>query len=200
MSEIRSVCVYCGSSAGRDPSYLQAGDALGRAIAQAGLTLVYGGGNRGIMGAVAQGAASAGGRISGIIPRFLLNREAGADAPQLAEDLTVVEDMHTRKHMMFEKSEAFVALPGGIGTLEEVVEIMTWAQLGRHRKPIVFANVGGFWSPMLTLVEHMKAEGFVHNASLVRPLVIDRIEDIVPAIIEAAAPRPEGDERVIEKM
>jgi uncharacterized protein (TIGR00730 family) len=202
MSEIRSICVYCGSSVGRDQSYIQAGETLGRSIAQAGLTLVYGGGTRGIMGAVARGAASAGGPIRGIIPRFLLNKEASTDAPELTEDLTVVEDMHTRKHMMFEKSDAFVALPGGIGTLEEIVEIMTWAQLGRHRKPIAFANVGGFWSPMLMLMEHMKAEGFVHNAGLVRPLVIERVEDIVPAIIDAAAEaaRPAGDERIIERM
>lgn len=202
MSEIRSICVYCGSSPGRDPRYLQAGETLGRAIAQAGLTLVYGGGTKGIMGAVARGAHSAGGRISGIIPRFLLNKEASGDAPELTDDLTIVEDMHTRKHMMFEKSDAFVALPGGIGTLEEIVEIMTWAQLGRHRKPIAFADIGGFWSPMLTLIEHMKAEGFVHHVALVRPLVVERVEEIVPAVIEAAAAaaRPNGDERIIERM
>jgi len=187
MSEIRSVCVYCGSSTGRSDIYLRAGEALGRSIAAAGLRLVYGGGTKGIMGAVARGAAGAGGRVLGIIPRFLIRKETDGDAPALADDLIVTEDMHTRKHRMFENSDAFVALPGGIGTLEEIVEIMTWGQLGRHAKPIVFANVDGFWAPMLTLLDHMKAEGFIHSQHLVRPLVIDAIEDIVPAI-RATAP------------
>lgn len=202
MSEIRSICVYCGSSPGRDETYLRAGEALGGAIAAHGLRLVYGGGTKGIMGAVARGASSAGGRICGIIPRFLLNKEAGGSAPDMIDDLIVTEDMHTRKHAMFEKSDAFVALPGGIGTLEEIVEIMTWAQLGRHRKPIVFANIGGFWSPMLELLEHMKREGFVHNALLVRPLVVDEVDEIVPAIIAAGeeAARLAGDDRIIGKM
>lgn len=202
MSEIKSICVYCGSSPGRNETYLQAGEFLGRAIASHGLRLVYGGGTKGIMGAVARGAYSAGGGISGIIPRFLIDKEASGEAPDMIDDLTVTEDMHTRKHLMFEKSDAFVALPGGIGTLEEIVEIMTWAQLGRHRKPIAFANVGGFWSPMLELMEHMKQEGFVHNARLVQPLVVDEIDRVVPAIVAAGAhaARPEGDERVIEKM
>jgi len=187
MSEIRSVCVYCGSSTGRSDIYLRAGEALGRSIAAAGLRLVYGGGTKGIMGAVARGAAGAGGQVLGIIPRFLIRKETDGDAPALADDLIVTEDMHTRKHRMFENSDAFVALPGGIGTLEEIVEIMTWGQLGRHAKPIVFANVDGFWAPMLTLLDHMKAEGFIHSQHLVRPLVIDAIEDIVPAI-RATAP------------
>jgi uncharacterized protein (TIGR00730 family) len=206
MSEIKSICVYCGSSPGRSETYLQAGEALGRAIASHGLRLVYGGGTKGIMGAVARGAFSVGGGISGIIPRFLFNKEASGEAPDMIDDLIVTEDMHTRKHLMFEKSDAFVALPGGIGTLEEIVEIMTWAQLGRHRKPIAFANVGGFWSPMLELMEHMKQEGFVHNAQLVQPLVVYDIDRVVPAIIEAGieagaqAVRLAGDERIIEKL
>ena len=206
MSEIQSVCVYCGSSPGHSETYLHAGEALGRAIASHGLRLVYGGGTKGIMGAVARGAFSAGGRISGIIPRFLFNKEASGEAPDMIDDLIVTEDMHTRKHLMFEKSDAFVALPGGIGTLEEIVEIMTWAQLGRHRKPIAFANVGGFWSPMLELMEHMKQEGFVHNAQLVQPLVVHEIDQVVPALIEAGiearvqAARLAGDERIIEKL
>jgi uncharacterized protein (TIGR00730 family) len=202
MSQIRSICVYCGSSPGRDETYMQAGEALGHAIATHGLRLVYGGGTWGVMGAVARGAASVGGPISGIIPRFLLNREASGEPPDMIDDLVVTEDMHTRKHMMFEKSDAFVALPGGIGTLEEIVEIMTWAQLGRHRKPIAFANIDGFWSPMLELMEHMKREGFVHSAHLVQPLVIDEIDRIVPAIIEAGAEaaRLAGDERIIAGM
>lgn len=201
MSKIRSVCVYCGSSPGRSETYMRAGERLGQSLAEAGIRLVYGGGTRGIMGAVARGASGAGGAITGIIPRFLIRKEADEDAPDLIDELVVTEDMHARKHTMFEKSDAFVALPGGIGTVEEIIEIMTWAQLGRHRKPIVFANVGGFWKPMLTLIDHMRAEGFIHSAQLVQPLVIDDIEQVVPAIVEAARARPaEGDPAVIERM
>ena len=201
MSSIRSVCVYCGSSPGRNGLYLEAGTTLGRAIADAGLRLVYGGGTKGIMGAVAAGAAERGGRIIGIIPRFLIRKEAGEHAPQALDEFVVVENMHERKHRMFEESDAFVALPGGVGTLEEIVEIMTWAQLGRHRKPIVFANVAGFWNPMLALIDHMRAEGFVHTGHLVQPIVVDDAAGIVPALLAAAEPRPaDGDQAVIKKM
>ena len=201
MSSIRSVCVYCGSSPGRNGLYLEAGTTLGRAIADAGLRLVYGGGTKGIMGAVAAGATERGGRITGIIPRFLIRKEAGEHAPQALDEFVVVENMHERKHRMFEESDAFVALPGGVGTLEEIVEIMTWAQLGRHRKPIVFANIAGFWNPMLALIEHMRAEGFVHTSHLVQPIVVDDAAGIVPALRAAREPRPaEGDQAVIGKM
>jgi uncharacterized protein (TIGR00730 family) len=201
MSEIQSVCVYCGSSPGRSDTYVSAGETLGRCLAEAGLRLVYGGGTRGIMGAVARGVAASGGQIIGIIPRFLIRKEAGDDAPDIIDELIVTEDMHSRKHAMFEKSDAFVALPGGIGTAEEIIEILTWGQLGRHRKPIAFANIGGFWDPMLTMMDHMKAEGFIHSAHLVRPLVIDRIDDVVPMILEAArASANGGDPAVIERM
>ena len=110
--------------------------------------------------------------------------------------------MHERKHTMFDKSDAFVALPGGIGTLEEIVEVMTWAQLGHHRKPILFANVKRFWDPMLALLDHMRAEGFVHTGQLVRPLVVDRLEAIVPAILTEAAnvQSPQGESSVIDRM
>ena len=123
---------------------MKAGHALGRSIAQSGLRLIYGGGTKGIMGAVSDGALRAGGKVTGIIPRFLLNKEATEAALGRLDELIVTENMHERKHTMFEKSDAFVALPGGIGTVEEIVEVMTWAQLGRHRKPIVFANVKRF--------------------------------------------------------
>jgi len=203
MNTIRSVCVYCGSSPGRGELYVKAGHTLGRAIAQAGLRLVYGGGTRGIMGAVADGAMRAGGKVTGIIPRFLMNKEATATALDRLDDLIVTDDMHQRKHSMFDKSDAFVALPGGIGTVEEIIEIMTWAQLGHHRKPIVFGNVGGFWNPMVALIDHMKAEGFIHTQHLVNPLVIDQVEAIVPAILVAAssdnAPT-EGVASVIDKL
>ncbi|MCO5159753.1 MAG: TIGR00730 family Rossman fold protein [Mesorhizobium sp.] len=201
MSTIRSICVYCGSSPGRGEVYLEAGRALGRSIAASGLRLVYGGGTKGIMGAVSAGTREAGGKVMGIIPRFLMNKEATESALARLDELVVTEDMHERKHRMFEESDAFVALPGGIGTVEEIVEIMTWAQLGRHRKPIVFGNIGGFWNPMLTLIDHMRVEGFVHTSHLVQPLVVDTAEGIVPAILEAAEPgRAEGEKAVIERL
>ena len=201
MTTIRSVCVYCGSSPGRGDTYMEAGRALGRSLAENGLRLVYGGGTKGIMGAVASGTREAGGKVMGIIPRFLMNKEATESALQRLDELVITEDMHQRKHRMFEESDAFVALPGGIGTVEEIVEIMTWAQLGRHRKPMVFASIGGFWAPMLTLIDHMREEGFVHTAHLVQPLVVDTAEGVVPAIIEAAASNGSaGDPAVIERL
>ena len=201
MNTIRSVCVYCGSSTGRDDAYLKAGRSLGRSLAKSGLRLVYGGGTKGIMGAVCEGALQAGGAVTGIIPRFLMNKEATENALGRLSELVVTENMHERKHIMFEKSDAFVALPGGIGTVEEIVEIMTWAQLGHHRKPIVFGNVNGFWNPMLALIDHMKAEGFVHTSHLVNPLVVENPDEIVPAILNAAARGDrEGDESIIERM
>ena len=183
-SSIRSVCVYCGSQPGRDPSYLAAGRALGRSIAAHGLRLVYGGGTKGIMGAVASGVLSNGGQVTGIIPEVLVDMEATRHSLGQLDELIVTRDMHERKHAMFERSDAFVTLPGGIGTLEEIVEIMTWAQLGRHEKPMVFANVNGFWDPMLELVRHMREQGFIHTAHRVQPMVIAEIDDIVPAILE----------------
>ncbi|WP_027038002.1 TIGR00730 family Rossman fold protein [Mesorhizobium ciceri] len=203
MNTIRSVCVYCGSSPGRDETYIKAGHLLGRSIAKAGLRLVYGGGTKGIMGAVAEGALKAGGKVTGIIPRFLINKEATETALDRLDELLITDNMHERKHKMFEKSDAFVALPGGIGTVEEIIEIMTWGQLGHHRKPIVFGNVGGFWDPMLALLDHMAAEGFIHTAQRVKPLVVDDPEAIVAAIMVAGssvdAPT-EGVQSVIDKM
>ncbi|MER8449674.1 TIGR00730 family Rossman fold protein [Mesorhizobium sp. M1428] len=203
MNKIRSVCVYCGSSPGRDETYIKAGHLLGRSIAKSGLRLIYGGGTKGIMGAVAEGALKAGGKVTGIIPRFLINREATETALNRLDELVITDNMHERKHRMFEKSDAFVALPGGIGTVEEIVEIMTWAQLGHHRKPIVFGNVGGFWDPMLALLDHMATEGFIHTAQRVKPLVVEDPEAIVAAIMVAGssvdAPT-EGVQSVIDKM
>jgi len=203
MNTIRSVCVYCGSSPGRDETYAKAGHLLGRSIARSGLRLIYGGGTKGIMGAVAEGALRAGGKVTGIIPRFLINKEATETALDRLDELVITDNMHERKHKMFEKSDAFVALPGGIGTVEEIVEIMTWGQLGHHRKPIVFANIKGFWDPMLALIDHMSAEGFIHTAQRVKPLVVADPEAIVAAIMVAGssvdAPT-EGVQSVIDKM
>ena len=197
--QIRNICVYCGSQPGRDPSHMQAGRTLGQAIAENGLRLVYGGGMRGIMGAVASGVMSHGGKVLGIIPEFLMDKEASKHELTSLTEVVVTTDMHQRKHRMFEEADAFVTLPGGIGTLEEIVEIMTWAQLGRHRKPMVFANINGFWDPMLSLLDHMRGQGFIHTSHLVHPLVIDKAEDIVPAILAAGSGNG-ADQAIIEKL
>lgn len=181
---------------------MEAGRALGRSIAAHGLRLVYGGGTKGIMGAVAGGVLSNGGRVTGIIPEFLVDMEATRHSLGQLDELIVTKNMHERKHTMFERSDAFVTLPGGIGTLEEIVEIMTWAQLGRHEKPMVFANINGFWNPMLELVDHMRAQGFIHTAHRVQPMVIDAVEDIVPAIVDKweTVVDPDGAEDVIARL
>jgi uncharacterized protein (TIGR00730 family) len=200
MSKIQSVCVYCGSSLGRSPVYAASARQLGASIAAHGLRLTYGGGTKGIMGAVSQAVLENGGKVLGIIPRFLMNKEATDTGLSELSQLIITEDMHERKHALFENADAFVALPGGIGTVEEIVEIMTWAQLGRHKKPMVFANVEGFWDPMIALIEHMRAEGFIHSGHLMRPLVISDVEEIIPAIIAASQADDGGDAAVIGRM
>jgi uncharacterized protein (TIGR00730 family) len=174
-----SICVYCGSGAGRDPRYQAAAETLGRQIAASGHTLVYGGGNTGLMGAVAKAVKDNAGSVTGIIPHFLLTKEKlKADA----DNIILVEDMHERKMKMFEKADAFVALPGGIGTLEELVEQMTWAQLGRHGKPIVIADIAGFWRPFMDILAHMRMEGFIREGLEVRTMTAEKAEDIIPMI------------------
>jgi uncharacterized protein (TIGR00730 family) len=202
MTNIRSICVYCGSSTGNDVAFVEAGEKLGSAIAKAGLELIYGGGTNGVMGAVGLSALKNGGKVGAIIPKFLTDRESTANALTIFDDLTVTETMHERKHAMFQRSDAFVALPGGMGTVEEIVEIMTWAQLGQHRKPMVFANILGFWDPMLAMIEHMEKVGFLHSRHLIQPIIVDRIEDIIPAIQSAARPpeASEGVPSIIDKM
>ncbi|MGB8817070.1 MAG: TIGR00730 family Rossman fold protein [Rhizobiaceae bacterium] len=202
MTPIRSICVYCGSSPGNDPRYIEAARMLGHAIAMSGLRLVYGGGTRGIMGAVSEAALNAGGKVTGIIPQFLMTREAAESELDRLTDLIVTDDMHQRKHALFEHSDAFVAMPGGIGTLEEIIEIMTWAQLGHHTKPIVLANINHFWDPLNGLLNHMREAGFIHTANLVKPLVVNSAEAIVPAILAASvkAPGAGGDTEIIDKL
>ncbi len=180
MSRIESVCVYCGSSDGNDPAHLAAATALGQALAGAGIRLVYGGGSTGLMGAVANAALAAGGRVTGIIPQFLVDRERAHNG---VANLVVTADMHERKRAMFENADAFVALPGGIGTLEELIEIMTWAQLGRHAKPIVIADIGGFWRHLKLLLDHMNAAGYLHALARLQPVFVDRAEEILPALL-----------------
>jgi hypothetical protein len=176
---IRNVCVYCGSGKGRNPVYAAAARKLGRALAQGGIGLVYGGGSLGLMGEVAQATLKAGGKVTGIIPAFLSNKEKMLKS---VDELIVTDDMHERKMLMFQKSDAFVALPGGIGTLEELVEQLTWSQLGRHTKPIVVANIDGFWTPFLKLLGHMKDETFIRTGLDVGFAVVDKAEHILPAI------------------
>lgn len=183
MANVSSICVFCGSSTGRNPAHLRAAEILGRTMAENGIRLVYGGGSIGLMGAVAKSVLQAGGEVTGIIPEFLLRREIMLDG---VDDFHIVEDMHTRKRMMFEKSDAFVALPGGVGTLEEVVEQMTWAQLGRHRKPIVLADINGFWDPLKDLLAHMAEEAFIRPGYEVPFLTARTAEEIVPTVLSAA--------------
>ena len=188
MTDRNSICVYCGSQNGKDALYLEAADTLGRAMASSGIDLVYGGGMKGIMGATARGVLEGGGRVTGIIPRFLIEKEAGTETALASlSEVIVTENMHERKHAMFERADAFVTLPGGIGTLEELVEILTWAQLGRHEKPICLANIGGFWNPLIDLLDHMQRARFIHTASRVKPLIVEQADAIVPAITAAWA-------------
>ena len=142
MNLIRNICVYCGSAPGADPLFLDAALELGRALAAHDIGLVYGGGDNGLMGAVARAVLAEGGRVTGIIPSFLRKRENMLEA---AQELIIVDDMHSRKRIMFERADAFVALPGGIGTLEELVEQLTWVQLGQHGKPVLIAEIAGIW-------------------------------------------------------
>jgi uncharacterized protein (TIGR00730 family) len=181
---IRNVCVYCGSAQGAVPIYAEAAAALGRALAAAGIGLVYGGGNTGLMGALARSVLAEGGFVTGIIPQFLSEREVALEA---AQNLIVVPDMHTRKRLMFEKADAFVALPGGIGTLEELVEQLTWVQLERHTKPVLLADIGGFWRPLLDLFAHMRERRFIQPNFEVRYLVAEAVDDILPMLETAAA-------------
>ena len=175
----RSICVYCGSGNGKSPAYREAAATLGTAIADAGYGLVYGGGSLGLMGTVAKSTLDAGGYVAGIIPSFLSDREKMLED---VDELTVTEDMHQRKMLMFEKSDAFVALPGGIGTLEELVEQLTWAQLGQHTKPIVVANITGYWDPFLALLDEMRAEAFIREKLQVDFTIADTAEEIVPRV------------------
>lgn len=180
--KISNVCVYCGSGAGSDPLYEAAARKFGRILAEAGVGLVYGGGDRGLMGAIAHEVLSHGGIVTGIIPDFLTEREG---IVKDAQTHLIVPDMHTRKRLMFEHADAFVALPGGIGTLEELIEQLTWVQLGRHTKPVVIASINGFWQPLLALFEHMRAHDFIRASLEVHYLVAEKIEDVLPMIEKA---------------
>jgi uncharacterized protein (TIGR00730 family) len=182
MSTIRNICVYCGSGPGADPAFVEAARAFGTILADNGIGLVYGGGSVGLMGELANAVHNGGGRVIGVIPTFLEDREHA----NVRGNLIITRDMHERKQRMFDEADAFVALPGGVGTLEEVVEQMTWAQLGRHEKPILLANVKKFWDPLCALLDHMEELHFIRDGLAVNYLVAERVEDILPMLAERA--------------
>lgn len=182
MSNIKAVCVYCGSSPGSNPKFVEAARAFGRILAENNIRLIYGGGSIGLMGAIAESVVDHGGLVTGIIPDFLKTREMMF---RRAQEIIVTRDMHERKRLMFERADAFVALPGGIGTLEELVEQLTWAQLGRHKKPILMANIERFWDPLCALFDHMRETKFIRPDLGVSPLVVNEVHDILPALWKA---------------
>jgi len=194
---INNVCVFCGSGSGKSPLFAETARRFGRDLAEAGVGLVYGGGGLGLMGEVARAVLKHKGHVTGIIPSFLSEKERMLRDVQ---EMIVTEDMHQRKRLMFERSDAFVALPGGIGTLEELVEQLTWSQLGRHTKPIVLANIDGFWDPLCALLDHMRAQAFIRDGMNVRFITVDRAEDILPAIATAVPEQPKENAEVIERM
>ena len=155
---MRSVCVFCGASSGHDPAYALAARRFGEVLAQRGIELVWGAGNVGLMGVLADAVLSHGGRAVGVVPDFMVERELAHTA---ASEILIVDSMHARKAAMAERADAFVALPGGFGTLDELFEILTWAQLHIHSKPIGLLNVQGFFDPLLAMVRHMSREGFI---------------------------------------
>jgi uncharacterized protein (TIGR00730 family) len=174
---MKSVCVYCGSSIGAQPIYAQAAQGFARALVEAGCSLVYGGGRVGLMGVIADEVLAAGGRVVGVIPELLLNKEVGHRG---LTELHVVPDMHQRKRMMADLSDAFVALPGGVGTLEELFEVYTWAQLGYHNKAIGLYDIGGYYGPLLSMLEHTVRKGFMQQAYL----DILQIDSDAPALLD----------------
>ncbi|HLY54473.1 MAG TPA: TIGR00730 family Rossman fold protein [Stellaceae bacterium] len=185
MTKLGSICVYCGSSERVASRFLDAGYALGRRIGAAGVHLVYGGGGIGLMRRVAEGVAAEGGPITGIIPRHLQAREgAGASFGETV----VVESMHERKRLMAECSDGFAVMPGGYGTLDEMFEIVTWRQLGLHRKPVVLVDLDGYWSPLVAMLDRMVEEGFVQPDARQLIQTVTGIEAVLPALEQALSP------------
>jgi len=190
-----SICVFCGARFGSDPAAREVAQQLGDLLANKSIALVYGGGGVGLMGLVANAALKGGGRVVGVIPRFLLQREAGH--PALSETV-VVETMHERKLQMFERSDAFVVLPGGIGTLEELFEVLSWRTLGLHTKPIVIVDQGGYWQPLAALLRGVVESGFAERTHLDHVAFVNNINDVLPAI--AAMPRSAGVEKRLDRV
>jgi uncharacterized protein (TIGR00730 family) len=193
MSGIRSICVYCASGPGNNPAFVAAAKSFGRVLAENGIRLIYGGGSLGLMGALAESVLDHGGAVTGVIPDFLVNREHMLVRVQ---ERIITRDMHERKRTMFERADAFVALPGGIGTLEELVEQLTWAQLGRHKKPILLLNSERFWDPLCALLEHMEKLEFIRPGLSVKYLVTERVDEILPRLIEAARAVSEAEKEI----
>ena len=189
MNQIKTVCVYCGSGPGTNPRFVEAAQALGKIFAENNIRLVYGGGSVGLMGELADAVLDRGGKVIGVIPTFLKKREHANPRGEVI----VTRDMHERKQRMFDEADAFVALPGGVGTLEELVEQLTWAQLGRHRKPILLANVGGFWDPLITVFEHLRSSSFLPGGRQLAYIAVDAVEKILPAAAAALAQVEERD-------
>ncbi|MBL8791639.1 MAG: TIGR00730 family Rossman fold protein [Rhizobiales bacterium] len=172
------LCVYCGSSTGNRPEYAEGARLLGQAMAQQGIGLVYGGGGLGLMGEVARAVRDSGGHVTGIIPDFLVSKERMLEG---VSELIVTRTMHERKMGMFERSTGFVALPGGIGTLEELAEILTWAQLQQHARPVILVDLLDFWSPLTTLFAQMKGHGFIRPGFEVKLDVVKTAGEVIPA-------------------
>ena len=185
MTEIKSVCVYCGSSGRVSERYRQLAERLGQLVAARGVDLVYGGGRVGLMGLAADAALAAGGRVVGIIPEHIQQLEV--EHTGLSE-LLVVDSMHTRKRLMFERSDAFVVLPGGLGTLDETVEIITWRQLGLHDKPVVIVDDGDYWRPFLRLIDHMVDSGFARDEHRSLYAVVNSVDGVFDALAKAPSP------------
>ena len=179
MTTLRSVCVFCGSRSGVDPAYVQAARGTGQAIAAAGWRLVYGAGDVGLMGEVARAAEAAGARAMGVIPIHLLKREKGR---RDLSTFVVTEDMHERKKVMFMNSDAVVVLPGGAGSLDEFFEVLTWAQIGLHSKPIYLLDTNGYWQPLVALLHHVVAQGFAEPSMLSSFAVVPDPEALAAAL------------------
>ncbi|MDR3435930.1 TIGR00730 family Rossman fold protein [Telmatospirillum sp.] len=175
-SQLGSLCVFCGAAMGNDPHFREAAERLGRHLAEAGVTLVYGGGHVGLMGALAETVMSCGGKVIGVIPEHLLKVEASFKE---ASELIVVDSMHTRKHRMFDLADGFCVLPGGLGTLDETFEILTWKQLKLHNKPVILANIDGYWAPWLQLVDGIIAKGFAQPGINRLYSVVDNVDDVL---------------------
>src|SRR5438128_921862 len=193
MSTINSICVYCASGPGNDPAFMEAAKKFGRILAENNIRLVYGGGSVGLMGELAESVLDHGGSVTGVIPDFLVNRE---HMLLRVQERVVTPDMHGRKRVMFERADAFVALPGGVGTLEELVEQLTWAQLGRHKKPILILNTERFWDPLCALLDQMKRLEFIRAGLMISLLVAERVDEVLPKLLEAARAVAERDKEM----
>jgi uncharacterized protein (TIGR00730 family) len=197
MSNIRRLCVYCGSSGAVDRQYREAAIELGARLAAAGIGLVYGGGRVGLMGLLADAALAGGGEVIGIIPSRLRDAELAHPG---ATELVVVESMHERKRLMAEKADAFAILPGGIGTLDEMFEILSWKQLGLHNRPILLADIGGYWVPLRALLDDIVTKGFARREARELLLVVPTVAALMAALEVAAEPRRDGGSRLINSQ